>query len=147
MEDSPIPLEKWLPAIWLITNAKNGISSYEVHRALGVTQKTAWFMLHRIRLAMHDKEEGMLSGQVEADETLNLLHRDFGGYLLNSFVVGGQRSSSLPLIMDKKRSASWFGRRTNLTPPQNAAGTLLRFLTIHLAGFFPRLMTPFQFCR
>ena len=52
MEDSPIGLEKWLPAMWLLSSAKNGISSYELHRALGVTQKTAWFMLHRIRLAM-----------------------------------------------------------------------------------------------
>ena len=51
-EDSPIALEKWLPAVWLIVNCKNGISSYELHRALGVTQKSAWFMLHRIRLAM-----------------------------------------------------------------------------------------------
>ncbi len=81
MEDSPIPLEKWLPAIWLITNAKNGISSYELHRALGVTQKTAWFMNHRIRLAMHGQEEGMLSGTVEADETLvggkaRFMHKD-----------------------------------------------------------------------
>jgi transposase-like protein len=52
MEDSAIPLEKWLPAIWSIVNDKNGISSWELHRALGVTQKTAWFMLHRIRLGM-----------------------------------------------------------------------------------------------
>lgn len=51
-EDSPIPLEKWLPAVWMLVNCKNGISSYEIHRALGVTQKSAWFMLHRIRLAM-----------------------------------------------------------------------------------------------
>src|ERR1700680_4206081 len=54
-EDSPIPLEKWLPAVWLIVNCKNGISSYDLHRALGVTQKSAWFMLHRIRLAMQSK--------------------------------------------------------------------------------------------
>ena len=52
MEDSAVPLEKWLPAVWAIVNDKNGISSWEVHRALGVTQKTAWFMLHRIRLGM-----------------------------------------------------------------------------------------------
>ncbi len=50
-EDSPIALDKWLCAIWLLVNAKNGISSYELHRSLGVTQKTAWFMLQRIRLA------------------------------------------------------------------------------------------------
>jgi transposase-like protein len=51
-EDSPIGLDKWFTAIWLITNAKNGISSYELSRSIGVTQKTAWFILHRIRLAM-----------------------------------------------------------------------------------------------
>jgi transposase-like protein len=71
-EDSPIGLEKWLPAFWLLTNAKNGISSYELHRALGVTQKTAWFMLHRIRLAMQTKSllkmGGSNSGPVEVDE-------------------------------------------------------------------------------
>ena len=53
-EDSPIPLEKWLPAVWMLVNCKNGISSYEIHRALGVTQKSAWFMMHRIRLAMQN---------------------------------------------------------------------------------------------
>src|SRR5713226_2334169 len=53
-EDSPIPLEKWLPAVWVIVNCKNGISSYEVARDLGVTQKTAWFMLHRIRKTLQD---------------------------------------------------------------------------------------------
>ncbi len=71
-EDSPISLEKWLPAMWLLCNAKNGISSYELHRALGVTQKTAWFMLHRIRLAMKNKsllKLGFQGGPVEMDET------------------------------------------------------------------------------
>src|SRR5947207_11397968 len=67
-EDSPIGLEKWLPAMWLVVNCKNGISSYEVHRALGVTQKTAWFMLQRIRLAMQESG-GKLGGEVEVDET------------------------------------------------------------------------------
>ena len=68
-EDSPISLEKWLPAAWLIVGAKNGISSYELHRGLGVTQKTAWFMLHRIRLAMQDGGFNMLAGEIEVDET------------------------------------------------------------------------------
>lgn len=68
-EDSPLGLDKWLPAIWMIAGCKNGISSYEIHRALGVTQKTAWFMLHRIRLAMQDEDGGKLSGEVEVDET------------------------------------------------------------------------------
>src|SRR2546430_1544675 len=69
-EDSPLGLDKWLTAVWLITNAKNGISSYEVHRAIGVTQKTAWFMLQRIRLAMQTGSFlKKLSGHVEVDET------------------------------------------------------------------------------
>jgi len=68
-EDSPIGLDKWLAGIWLIANAKNGISSYEIHRSLGVTQKSAWFMLHRIRLAMQQGSLGKLSGHVEVDET------------------------------------------------------------------------------
>jgi transposase-like protein len=69
MEDSPIGLDKWLSALWLIANAKNGISSYEIHRSLGVTQKTAWFLLHRIRLALQNGTIEKMSGQVEADET------------------------------------------------------------------------------
>lgn len=69
-EDSPISLDKWLAAVWMVANCKNGISSYEVARDLGVTQKTAWFMLHRIRLAMQDEVTGgKLSGEVEVDET------------------------------------------------------------------------------
>jgi transposase-like protein len=69
MEDSPIGLDKWLTAIWLIVSAKNGISSYEIHRALGLTQKSSWFLLHRIRLAMQTGTFNKLSGKVEADET------------------------------------------------------------------------------
>ena len=68
-EDSPIKLDKWLTALWLITNAKNGISSCELARSLGVTQKTAWFMLQRIRLAMHNGTIEKMKGHVEADET------------------------------------------------------------------------------
>jgi transposase-like protein len=68
-EDSPLGLDKWLAGVWLITNAKNGISSCEIARALGVTQKSAWFLLHRIRLAMRQGTIEKLSGTVEADET------------------------------------------------------------------------------
>ncbi len=68
-EDSAIGLNKWLPAMWMLANSKNGISSYELARALGVTQKTAWFMLHRIRLAMQSDGSGKMDGEVEADET------------------------------------------------------------------------------
>jgi transposase-like protein len=71
MEDSPIGLDKWLPAFWLLSNCKNGISSYELHRAIGVTQKSAWFMLHRIRVALQDDRNHKFGfgGPVESDET------------------------------------------------------------------------------
>lgn len=68
-EDSPLGLDKWLPAVWLIANSKNGISSHELGRAIGVTQKSTWFMLHRIRLAMQSGSFDKLSGEVEVDET------------------------------------------------------------------------------
>ena len=69
-EDSALGLDKWLPAVWMIANMRNGVSSHELARSLGVTQKTAWFMLQRIRLAMQDDNpRDKLSGHVEADET------------------------------------------------------------------------------
>lgn len=69
-EDSPITLDKWMLAMWMVCNCKNGVSSYEIHRAIGVTQKSAWFMMHRIRLAMQEGSiMGKLSGRVEVDET------------------------------------------------------------------------------
>jgi len=69
-EDSPVGLDKWLLTMWMVANCKNGVSSYEIHRAIGVTQKTAWFMLHRVRLAMKNGTlEKLGSGSVETDET------------------------------------------------------------------------------
>jgi transposase-like protein len=69
-EDSPLGLDKWMLAMWMVVNCKNGVSSYEIHRATGVTQKSAWFMNHRIRLALGmGPEEQKLSGEVEVDET------------------------------------------------------------------------------
>ncbi len=68
-EDSALPLTKWLRAIWLVANSKNGISSHELGRALKVTQKSAWFMLHRIRLAMKTGSLLKLEGEIEVDET------------------------------------------------------------------------------
>jgi transposase-like protein len=71
-EDSALGMDKWMIAVWLIVNAKNGISSYEVARALGITQKSAWFMMHRVRLALHNKDFVKLGGpgsEVEVDET------------------------------------------------------------------------------
>lgn len=81
MEDSPIGLDKWLAAIWMIANCKNGVSSYEIHRGIGITQKSAWFLLHRIRLAMQTGTFEKLSGTVEVDETFigglaRNMHRD-----------------------------------------------------------------------
>ncbi|MFO0213599.1 MAG: DDE transposase, partial [Pseudanabaena sp.] len=69
MEDSPLGLDKWLIAIWMIANCKNGVSSYEIHRAIGITQKSAWFLLSRIRLAMQNGSFEKMSGAVEIDET------------------------------------------------------------------------------
>ena len=72
-ENSPLGLDKWLPAMWLIASNRNGVSSWELHRAIDVTQKTAWFMLHRIRLSMQDESHGGKLGgpgaEVEIDET------------------------------------------------------------------------------
>jgi transposase-like protein len=84
-EDSPISLDKWLVAVWMIANCKNGVSSYEIHRAIGVTQKSAWFMLHRIRKALDVGSFHKLGGgpenEVEVDETfiggkLRNMHKD-----------------------------------------------------------------------
>jgi transposase-like protein len=93
-EDSALGFDKWLPALWLLTNCKNGISSYELARALGVTQKSAWFMLSRLRLALKGGETGgKLRGTVEGDETFiggkarnmsrakkRRMHRPFDGW-------------------------------------------------------------------
>src|SRR3954447_15138009 len=68
-EDSALGLDKWLPAVWLIANSKNGISSHELARAVGCTQKSAWFMLHRIRLAMRTGSFDRFDGEVGVDET------------------------------------------------------------------------------
>ena len=106
-EDSPIALSKWLPATWLIASAKNGISSYEIMRALDVTQKTAWFMLQRIRLAMQDDGNGAFGGTVEVDETFiggkaRFMHADkrktriTGGGAIGKVAVMGLLERHLP---------------------------------------------------
>ncbi len=88
MEDSPIGLDKWLGTIWMLVNDRNGISSYEVARSIGVTQKSAWFMLQRIRLALEDGTFNKMKGEVEADETY----------------IGGKARN-----MNKARKAKTFG--------------------------------------
>jgi len=109
MEDSPIGLDKWLTAIWLLTNCKNGISSYEIARDVQVSQKAAWFMLHRIRLAMQDDFFGSkLGGEVEADETF------IGGKSRNMHVskrqrritgTGGKDKTAVIVVPNRKRAA------------------------------------------
>lgn len=71
-EDSPIPLDKWLVALWMLVSCKNGVSSYEIASTIGITQKSAWFVMHRLRLALKNKsllKLGSEGGPVEADET------------------------------------------------------------------------------
>lgn len=101
-EDSPLGLDKWLAAMWQVVNCKNGVSSYEVHRAIGVTQKTAWFMDHRIRFALKSGDDSSLLGgqgtEIEIDETfvggkIQNMHKDrrqkFGGGITGKTVVQG----------------------------------------------------------
>jgi transposase-like protein len=95
-EDSALGLDKWLPALWLLANAKNGISSYELGRALGVTQKSAWFMLHRIRLAMQSPSFQKFDGDVEVDETYvgglaKFMHKGKGSR--HSRIIKGSRGA------------------------------------------------------
>ncbi|HAK54567.1 MAG: IS1595 family transposase [Vicinamibacterales bacterium] len=96
-EDSPIGLDRWLPALWMVANCKNGISSYELGRALGVTQKTAWFMVQRIRLAMQTKTFNRFRGHVEVDESF------IGGRARN--MHKGRRDRML-----RGRQSGWFGK-------------------------------------
>ena len=85
-EDSPLGLDKWLAALWLLVNCKNGVSSCEIARDLGITQKSAWFMAHRLRFALHHGSFDKLSGEVEADETF------IGGKARNMHVAQRRRA-------------------------------------------------------
>ena len=112
-EDSPLGLDKWLPALWMLANCKSGISSYELARALGVTQKSAWFMLHRIRLATQSESFETMGGEVEIDETY------IGG--LAKFMHRSRRERLITGTAARTRlrsRASWSGRRA----PRGAAG-------------------------
>src|ERR1022692_2673492 len=97
-EDSPISLDKWLTATWMLTNCKNGVSSYEIARDVKVTQKSAWFMLQRIRLAMQDDFFGSkLGGEVEVDETF------IGGKARNMHVSERKRQERRVVLRDCAR--------------------------------------------
>ena len=104
LEDSPIALNKWLTAIWLIVNCKNGISSVELAKDIGVTQKTGWFLLHRIRLAMQTGTFERLSGDVEVDE---------------SFIGGKARNvhKHVRCPQDHRHGRRWRGCRHGFTRP------------------------------
>src|SRR5438309_6317408 len=111
-EDSPIGLDKWLTALWLLANCKNGVSSYEIHRAIGVTQKSAWFMLHRLRLGLQEPNLGTKvgsneGGEVEIDETF----------------VGGKLKN-----MHKDRRARWESKRAGAVGKAVVMGILDRDL-------------------
>ena len=105
-EDSALGLDKWLPALWMLANCKNGISSYELHRALHVTQKTAWFMLHRIRAAMFDGKGPQFTGEVEIDETFvgglaKFMHRKDRKRRIRG--TGGMDKTAVMGILERKR--------------------------------------------
>jgi transposase-like protein len=103
-EDSPLGLDKWLAAMWLLVNCKNGISSYEVSRDLGISQKSAWHMMHRIRLAMQDDlTGGMLTGEIEVDETFiggkaRNMHKDRKRRVMNG-ARGGADTGNKTIVL------------------------------------------------
>jgi transposase-like protein len=107
-EDSPLGLHKWLPAVWMIVNDKNGISSWELHRGLGVTQKTAWFMLHRIRLAMQEDGGKLSGGEVEVDESFiggsaRFMHKDKKAKITGTGGTGGGKAVVMGLLDRKSK--------------------------------------------
>ena len=104
-EDSPLGLDKWLPVVWMIANMKNGVSSHEIARSIGVTQKTAWFMLHRVRMAMQDGTKGgKLGGEVEVDETFiggrsRFMHKDRRARVIQS--TGGKGKTAVMGLLER----------------------------------------------
>jgi transposase-like protein len=108
-EDSPIALDKWVAAVWLIVNCKNGVSSYEIARYVGVTQKSAWFMLHRIRLGLKKGDWGKMGGSggpVEVDEAYiggnpKNMHRSRRWALKGKFGVGGNNKTAVMGMVDR----------------------------------------------
>lgn len=124
MEDSPIGLDKWLPAMWMMVNCKNGISSYEVARSLGVTQKTAWFMLHRLRLATQTGTFEKLGGIVEADETFigglaRNMHRDRRGKKIRG--TGGSGKAIVMGMLERGTIARHSKVRASVVPSNSCA--------------------------
>src|SRR5947208_11811389 len=99
---SPLPLSSWFVAVWSIANSKNGVSSCELARSLGVTQKTGWFMLHRIRLAMQDGSIGNMKGRIEADETfIGGLARNMHKSKKKRFGTGGAGKAAVMGLLER----------------------------------------------
>ena len=103
-EDSPISIDKWLAAMWMIAKDKNGVSSYEVARALGVTQKSAWFMLHRIRWAMQSETFDKMGGTVEVDESFvggkaRNMHKDRRAIAITG--IGGMGKTAVMGLLER----------------------------------------------
>ncbi len=130
-EDSPIGLDKWLPALWMVVNCKNGVSSYEIARALGVTQKTAWFMAHRIRLAMQTKTFRKLSGEVEVDETF------IGGHA--RFMHKGKRARKIKGSTGMVGKAAVMGLLERHGPDGHSIVKLNAIPSIHRKSLFPHV--------
>jgi transposase-like protein len=122
-EDSPLGLDKWFSAIWMVANCKNGVSSYEMHRALGVTQKTAWFMDHRIRLAMKAGSIEKMSGDVEADESFigglsKNMHKNKRSKITGT---GGAGKTAVMGILRRSDKTSKSKVKTTIVPNTQAA--------------------------
>jgi len=137
-EDSPIPLQKWFVAIWLIASAKNGISSYELHRAIGVTQKTGWFMLHRIRLAMQAGGfEKKFEGRVEVDESFiggqaRYMHKAKREKAMRGMVAG--RWHRTPVVAAIKRtSEDGPSQVVARVVPNNRRASVMPFVREHVS--------------
>jgi transposase-like protein len=130
-EDSPIGLEKWFCAMWLVVNCKNGVSSYEIHRALKVTQKTAWFMDHRIRLAMQSGSFEKGSGEFEVDESFigglaRNMHKDKKAKITGT---GGAGKAIVMGLLDRKT------KKVRLRHVPNTQGeTLQSVVREHIEG-------------
>ncbi|HEX8194184.1 MAG TPA: IS1595 family transposase [Allosphingosinicella sp.] len=127
-EDSALPLDKWFVAIWSIANCKNGISSYELGRAIGVTQKTAWHMLHRIRLAMKAGSFIKMDGEVEADETF------IGGLAKNMHAHKREKAITARGPSDKVAVLGILQRSRGENPSRVRAGVIPNTLRSTLHG-------------
>src|SRR3990172_7612626 len=118
-EDSPIGLDKWLPALWMLVNCKKGFSSYEIARDLGITQKSAWFMLHRLRLAVQYKTFEKICGRVEIDETYiggkaRNMHKDKRARVING--TGGMGKVAVMGLLDRNSQEKHSTVRVSVVP-------------------------------